>query len=127
MAPANGAADHGTQANVGAQRRPLVKSGLMLGLGESPEETREVMRDLRAAGVDILTLGQYLRPSRQHLPVVRHLPPEEFAQLRQEALAMGFAHVESGFISTESRPAAFILQSRPESRQVVGHDDDFNQ
>lgn len=78
------------------QRGALTKSGLMLGLGESPDEIRDTMRALRSADVDILTLGQYLRPSRQHLPVQRHLPPEEFAQLKQEALAMGFAHVESG-------------------------------
>jgi lipoic acid synthetase len=78
------------------QRGALTKSGLMLGLGETPDEIREVMGLLRNAGVDILTLGQYLRPSRQHLPVVRHLPPEEFAQLKDEALALGFAHVESG-------------------------------
>jgi len=78
------------------QRGALTKSGLMLGLGEAPDEIRDVMRLLRQAGVDILTLGQYLRPSRQHLSVERHLPPEEFEQLKQEALAMGFAHVESG-------------------------------
>jgi lipoyl synthase len=78
------------------QRGALTKSGLMLGLGEEPDEIRETMRALHASGVDILTLGQYLRPSRQHLPVIRHLPPEEFAQLKDEALAMGFAHVESG-------------------------------
>jgi len=88
------------------QRGALTKSGLMLGLGETPDEIREVMRDLCGAGVDILTLGQYLRPSRQHLPVVRHLPPEEFAQLRQEALAMGFAHVESGPLVRSSYHAA---------------------
>jgi lipoic acid synthetase len=74
----------------------LTKSGLMLGLGETTDEVRAVMRELRAAGVDILTLGQYLRPSRQHLPVQRYVPPEEFEQLKQEALAMGFDHVESG-------------------------------
>lgn len=74
----------------------LTKSGLMLGLGESLDEVRSVMGDLRSAGVDILTLGQYLRPSRQHLPIARHVPPEEFDQLKGLALAMGFAHVESG-------------------------------
>jgi lipoic acid synthetase len=78
------------------QRGALTKSGLMLGLGETIDEVRDVMHQLRGAGVDILTLGQYLRPSRQHLAVQRHLPPEEFDQLKQEALAMGFAHVESG-------------------------------
>jgi lipoic acid synthetase len=77
-------------------RGALTKSGLMLGLGETLDEVRASMRDLRGAGVDILTLGQYLRPSRQHLPVVRHVTPDEFSQLKDEALAMGFAHVESG-------------------------------
>ena len=77
-------------------RGALTKSGLMLGLGESLDEVRAVMRDLRAAGVAILTLGQYLRPSRQHLAVERHVTPDEFLQLKDEALAIGFAHVESG-------------------------------
>ncbi len=78
------------------KRGALTKSGLMLGLGESVDEIRATLRDLRAAGVAILTLGQYLRPSRQHLPVERHVTPDEFRQLKDEALAMGFAHVESG-------------------------------
>jgi lipoic acid synthetase len=78
------------------QRGALTKSGLMLGLGETTDEIRAVIHDLRTVGVDILTLGQYLRPSPQHLPVERHLPPEAFGRLKQEALAMGFAHVESG-------------------------------
>jgi lipoic acid synthetase len=79
-----------------SQRGALTKSGLMLGLGETLDEIRATLRDLRAAGVAILTLGQYLRPSRQHLPVERHVTPDEFRQLKDEALAMGFAHVESG-------------------------------
>jgi lipoic acid synthetase len=87
-------------------RGALTKSGLMLGLGETPDEIRATMRDLRAVEVEILTLGQYLRPSRQHLPVVRHLPPEEFEQLRREALALGFAHVESGPLVRSSYHAA---------------------
>ena len=72
------------------------KSGLMLGLGETAEEVLQVMRDLRAHQVDILTLGQYLRPSPKHLPIVRYLPPEEFAEFRRAGYEMGFAHVESG-------------------------------
>ena len=72
------------------------KSGLMLGLGETIEEVLEVMRDLRAHHVDILTLGQYLRPSPKHLPIVRYVPPQEFAELRRAGREMGFAHVESG-------------------------------
>jgi lipoic acid synthetase len=72
------------------------KSGLMLGLGETHEEVLAVMRDLRQANVDILTLGQYLRPTAKHLPVIRYISPGEFADFRREGLAMGFAHVEAG-------------------------------
>jgi lipoic acid synthetase len=72
------------------------KSGLMLGLGETAAEVLQVMRDLRAHNVDILTLGQYLRPSPKHLPIVRYVTPAEFDEFREEGRAMGFAHVESG-------------------------------
>ena len=72
------------------------KSGLMLGLGETEAETLGVMRDLRAHHVEILTLGQYLRPSPKHLPIVRYVPPAEFDELRRAGLEMGFRHVESG-------------------------------
>ncbi len=72
------------------------KSGIMVGLGETMDELRAVCRDLAARGVDILTIGQYLSPSRNHLPIKRFYTPEEFSLLRSEALAMGFAHVESG-------------------------------
>jgi lipoic acid synthetase len=68
----------------------------MLGLGETPEEALQVMRDLRAHGVRILTVGQYLRPSPRHLPIVRYAPPEEFEEFRRAGYEMGFAHVESG-------------------------------
>jgi lipoic acid synthetase len=74
----------------------LTKSSLMLGLGESFEEVREAMRDLRQVGTDMLNLGQYLQPSRTHLPVVRYWRPEEFARLRVLALRLGFRHCESG-------------------------------
>ena len=72
------------------------KSGLILGMGETIEEAREVIRDLRAAACDILTLGQYLQPTREHVSVERFYDPAEFAMLKREALQMGFAHVESG-------------------------------
>ena len=72
------------------------KSGLMLGLGETTQEVLAVMRDLRAHCVDILTLGQYLRPSLRHLPIVRYVPPTEFDDLRRAGYAMGFGHVEAG-------------------------------
>jgi lipoyl synthase len=78
------------------KRGALTKSGLMLGLGETMDEIQAVLHDLRAVDVDILTLGQYLRPSPRHLPIERHVTPEEFAHLKTGALAMGFAHVESG-------------------------------
>ena len=72
------------------------KSGLMLGLGENTEEVSQVMRDLRAHGVDILTLGQYLRPSQKHLPIIRYVPQSEFDEFKRLGYEMGFAHVESG-------------------------------
>ncbi|HXG28585.1 MAG TPA: lipoyl synthase [Nevskiales bacterium] len=72
------------------------KSGLMLGLGEELGEIEQVMRDLRAHGVDMLTLGQYLQPSRHHLPVARYVHPDEFERLRVLGEAMGFRHVASG-------------------------------
>ncbi|AOU98801.1 lipoyl synthase [Acidihalobacter yilgarnensis] len=74
----------------------LTKSGLMLGLGETLDEVESVMRDLRAHRVDMLTLGQYLQPSRHHLPVSRFVPPAEFDYLRTVGEAMGFSHVASG-------------------------------
>ncbi|MEX2235948.1 MAG: lipoyl synthase [Dehalococcoidia bacterium] len=78
--------------------RPVVKtkSGIMLGLGEKHDEVLQVFRDLRANGVNILTVGQYLRPSDKHLEIVRYVSPGEFAELKREALALGFDHVESG-------------------------------
>ncbi len=72
------------------------KSGLMLGLGETDDQLREVLADMRARGIDMLTLGQYLQPSRNHLPVHRFVTPEQFAALGREAEAMGFTHVASG-------------------------------
>ncbi|MGQ0618423.1 MAG: lipoyl synthase [Panacagrimonas sp.] len=72
------------------------KSGLMLGLGEEIGEIEQVMRDLRAHGVDMLTLGQYLQPSKNHLPLVRFVHPDEFERLRVLGGEMGFAHVASG-------------------------------
>jgi lipoyl synthase len=74
----------------------LVKSGVMAGLGETDDELVAVFADLRAAGCDILTVGQYLRPTKEHLPVRRFVTPDDFARLRREALAMGFHHVEAG-------------------------------
>jgi lipoyl synthase len=82
------------------------KSGLMLGLGETVDEVIQVMRDLRAHQVDILTLGQYLRPSPKHLPIVRYVAPAEFDELRRIGIEMGFGHVESGPLVRSSYHAA---------------------
>jgi lipoic acid synthetase len=74
----------------------VTKTGVMVGLGESMDELVETFRDLGARGVDILTVGQYLRPSRDHLPIARFYTPDEFRILKEEALKFGFRHVESG-------------------------------
>ena len=72
------------------------KSGMMVGLGETMDEVLETMRDLRGVGVELLTVGQYLRPSKNHHPLIRYYHPDEFAKLRVEGLKMGFRHVASG-------------------------------
>lgn len=74
----------------------VTKTGIMVGLGETRAEIARVMRDLREVGCDVLTIGQYLRPSKEHLPLERYYTPAEFAELKEEGLAMGFSHVESG-------------------------------
>ena len=78
------------------ERNLLTKTGVMLGLGEQRDELLEVMRDLREIECDILTLGQYLRPSKEHLPVERYVTPEEFSDLKRAGMDLGFRHVESG-------------------------------
>ena len=83
-----------------------VKSGLMLGLGETIDEVLQVMRDLRAHNVDVLTLGQYLRPSPKHLPIIRYVAVEEFQDLKRAGYEMGFSHVESGPLVRSSYHAA---------------------
>ena len=84
----------------------LTKSGIMLGLGETLDELRATMADLVAVGVDILTLGQYLQPSKRHLPIERFYTPQEFDDLREDGLAMGFKWVESGPLVRSSYRAA---------------------
>jgi len=84
----------------------LTKSGMMLGLGETLDEVKDVMRDLRDWGVDILTLGQYLQPSRQHLPIQRYVTPDEFAELKAFGMEIGFKWVESGPLVRSSYHAA---------------------
>ena len=90
------------------------KSGLMLGLGERPEEIRQVLKDLVDAGCSILTMGQYLQPSGQHLPVERFIPPEEFEEWRKKALEIGFREVVSGPFVRSSYHAQEIYQSLQE-------------
>ncbi len=97
----------------------LTKSSIMVGLGETDEEVLETLRDLRAAGVDIVTIGQYLRPTgkRVHLPVVRYVSPETFAWYREEALRMGFLEVFSGPLVRSSYCAERVFQ---EARKETG-------
>jgi lipoic acid synthetase len=82
--------------------RPVTKSGVMLGLGETTDELEGTMRDLIGGGVQLLTLGQYLRPSPAHLPVVRYVPPEEFRALAEIGRGLGFRHVEAGALVRSS-------------------------
>ena len=72
------------------------KSGIMLGLGETKEEVLETMDDLRSAGVSVMTLGQYLQPTKKHLPVENFITPEQFKEYETIGLSKGFRHVESG-------------------------------
>lgn len=87
------------------------KSGMMVGLGESADEVLQSLRDLRDHQVDIATIGQYLRPTSQHLPVLRHVPPPEFAAYKAAGLAMGFSHVESGPLVRSSYHAGDAVEA----------------
>jgi lipoic acid synthetase len=91
----------------------VTKTGMMLGLGESWDEVVEAMRLLREAEIEVLTLGQYLRPSRQHLPLVRYYTPAEFMSLRRIGLEMGFRHVQSGPLVRSSYHAAEQVPGMP--------------
>ncbi|MFW6054633.1 MAG: lipoyl synthase [Thermodesulfobacteriota bacterium] len=96
--------------------RMHTKSGLMLGLGETKAEIKKALADLLEAGCTVLTLGQYLQPSQNHLPVARYLPPDEFDSLRETALAMGFAHVVSGpFVRSSYKAEALFDQKAPDA------------
>jgi lipoic acid synthetase len=95
-----------------AQPRLLTKSGLMLGLGEAADEVVAVMRDLRAHGVAMLTLGQYLRPSPAHLPVARFVEPAEFDELAEQARRLGFASVASAPYVRSSYRAGEMARGR---------------
>ena len=93
----------------------LTKSGFMLGLGEKESEIEQLLADLRGTGCDMVTIGQYLRPTRQHLPVVEYVPPERFADWERTALAMGFRHAAAGPLVRSSYHAGKYLENRPES------------
>jgi lipoic acid synthetase len=98
----------------------LTKSGLMVGLGETRDEIVATMRDLRAVGVDILTIGQYLQPTGKHVAIDRYYHPDEFAQLRDDGFTLGFSHVESGPLVRSSYHAheqTEILRARLQSRR----------
>jgi lipoic acid synthetase len=91
----------------------VCKSGIMVGLGETRDEVRKTMHDIASQGTDVLTVGQYLRPSPVHLPIERYWTPAEFAELRDEGMAMGFRHVESG---------PLVRSSYHAERHVGAHD-----
>jgi len=94
----------------------FTKSGMMLGLGETMREVRDTMSDLASAGCDILTLGQYLQPTANHLPVARFYHPDEFSDLREAGLSLGFRHVESGPLVRSSYHAEAQAGTRPSER-----------
>lgn len=98
-------------------KSPLItKTSLMLGLGEEPEDIRSLLRDLRAADVDVITFGQYLRPSRRHISVVRYVPPEEFTAWQTEAEQMGFKYVASGpMVRSSYKAGEFFLKGMIEN------------
>jgi len=92
----------------------VTKSGLMVGLGETHDELVEAFGELREAGVSVLTVGQYLRPTERHLPVVRYWAPEEFSALEQAAYDLGFEHIAAGPLVRSSYHAdEHVKQSRP--------------
>ena len=88
----------------------IVKSNLILGMGEHPDEVPQAMRDLAAAGCDILTMGQYLQPTKHHLPVDRWVTPQEFAQHARLGVSLGIAHVEAGPLVRSSYHAGRQLE-----------------
>jgi lipoic acid synthetase len=96
-----------------SKRRGMrTKTGLMLGIGERMEEVVEVMKDCRTVDVDILTLGQYLQPTKEHLPIDRYVHPDEFAELKRIGLELGFKHVESGPLVRSSYHAEKAVENK---------------
>ena len=111
-------------------RSPLItKTSLMLGLGEEKEDIRKLLRDLRAADVDVITFGQYLRPSRRHISVVRYVPPEEFKEWQIEAEGLGFKYVASGpMVRSSYKAGEFFLTGMIENaNKKLEENKDLNQ
>jgi lipoic acid synthetase len=104
------------QARVTGPADLVTKSSIMLGLGEGEEELVRALEDLRAAGVDLLTLGQYIRPSAAHVPVQRYVPPPEFDRWKASAAALGFSGVESGPLVRSSYHAEELYHRAREAR-----------
>jgi len=92
------------------------KTGLMVGLGEHFKEIADVLKDIRGTGCEILTIGQYLSPTRNHLPVQRYYHPDEFNELKGIGMEMGFSHVESGPLGRSSYHAAMQMGKRNQHR-----------
>eukprot|EP01027_Heterolobosea_sp_BB2_P012868 GEZU01018607.1.p2 GENE.GEZU01018607.1~~GEZU01018607.1.p2 ORF type:complete len:172 (+),score=46.74 GEZU01018607.1:208-723(+) len=100
----------------------VTKSSIMLGVGETPDEVRSTMRDLINAGVEIVTLGQYLRPTKRHMKVDRFVTPEEFDEWRSEGEQMGFKYVASGpLVRSSYRAGEFFIESMIRARQQQQH------
>ena len=104
-----------------AQRGAATKSGLMLGLGESDDEVLQTLHDLRRAGVRIVTLGQYLRPTLEHYPVAEYITPEKFEAYRQQALAMGFDYCASAPMVRSSYRAQEALAAIKNEKSETRH------
>ncbi len=99
--------------------RGRIKTGIMLGLGETPDEVHSTIRDIRSAGVEIMTLGQYLQPTPKHLPVARWVHPDEFAGYKEYALSIGFAHCESGPLVRSSYHAHEHVEGAAQAQAVA--------
>jgi len=98
----------------------LTKTGLMVGLGEEIPEVIDVMRQLREIDCDVLTIGQYLQPTKQHLPIVRFVTPDDFRMLKEEGLGMGFKHVESGpFVRSSYHAERHVTQTASDTDKVT--------
>ena len=104
-----------------AGKRVYTKTSLMLGIGETRDEVLEAMADMRAADVDVLTLGQYLRPTEHHLAVVDYVTPGEFEWYREQAEAMGFRYVASGpMVRSSYKAGEFFMEAMLEQDEAVG-------